>query len=318
MTNEMKYIYEIYRQQSFSKAAEKLFITQPALSLAVQRVETELGTPLFDRTHKPVRLTPAGELYIRAVREIAGIEDNLSTEIYDLVHLKSGKLVLGGTQYLSSYVFPPVVSYFALKYPAIHIEIVEDSSQQVLDALLEGKVDLTYSCSNLPADKFSTSFAFQDKILLAVPRQFVGIEALPFALSGNEIITNSGIAAARSPVPLSLFANTPFILLRPENNLYERSMQFFADAGFSPRISLVTNQLVTAYRMCCSGLGATFVSTFLLSGLNFQKLLFFKVDSPLAVRNFNLVTNCRCYTSNAMRAFIETFSEVYPSGHAPR
>ena len=68
MEQDMKYIYMIYKKQSISKAAEALYMTQPALSIAVSRVEDSLGTRLFNRDQKPLELTEAGELYINKVQ----------------------------------------------------------------------------------------------------------------------------------------------------------------------------------------------------------------------------------------------------------
>ncbi|WP_158408090.1 LysR family transcriptional regulator, partial [Fusobacterium nucleatum] len=65
MHNEMLYIYTIYKEGSFSKAAEKLYLTQSALSMAIQKIERELNTPLLDRSKRPVSLTLAGEIYIK-------------------------------------------------------------------------------------------------------------------------------------------------------------------------------------------------------------------------------------------------------------
>ena len=87
MTNEMKYIYELYKTKSFSIAAEKLFITQPALSICVQKVEKDLGMPIFYRNKKILSLTEAGEKYIQAIEHIDFIEKNMYDEINDLKNL---------------------------------------------------------------------------------------------------------------------------------------------------------------------------------------------------------------------------------------
>ena len=65
----MRYVYEIYRQKSFSKAAQALFITQPALSIAIGKLEASLGMPLFDRSTRPISLTPAGRIYLQTIEQ---------------------------------------------------------------------------------------------------------------------------------------------------------------------------------------------------------------------------------------------------------
>ena len=74
MLNEMKYVYEVYKEKSFSKAAKKLFISQPALSNMVRKAEKEMGAPIFDRSTIPLTVTKEGAYYIRTVEKILFLE----------------------------------------------------------------------------------------------------------------------------------------------------------------------------------------------------------------------------------------------------
>lgn len=104
MEQNMKYVYEVYKHGSFSKAAESLFITQPALSISIQRVENSIGMPLFDRSKKPLTLTEAGSLYIRKYQQIEHLEQELTQQLNDLSELNTGSLRIGGSHYFNSYV----------------------------------------------------------------------------------------------------------------------------------------------------------------------------------------------------------------------
>ena len=84
MQQEMKYIYQVYTDGSFSRAAEHLYLTQPALSIAVQKVEESIGMPLFDRSRRPLQLTAAGEIYIGTIKKIMGLEQDLDRQIQDI------------------------------------------------------------------------------------------------------------------------------------------------------------------------------------------------------------------------------------------
>ena len=86
----MQYIYQVYQAGSFTKAAEKLYLTQPALSMAVRQEEKNLGAALFDRSRRPLTLTQAGEAYIRAVEQLKYLESDLSRELEDLRDLNTG------------------------------------------------------------------------------------------------------------------------------------------------------------------------------------------------------------------------------------
>ena len=99
MFQGMEYVYEVYKEKSFSKAAANLFISQPSLSANVRRVEARIGYPVFDRSTKPLGLTECGEQYIRCVERIMNIEKDFSDFINDWGGLKTGTLILAAVTY---------------------------------------------------------------------------------------------------------------------------------------------------------------------------------------------------------------------------
>ena len=103
MFQNMDYIYEVYKEKSFSRAAKNLYLSQSSLSLTVKSAEKRIGMEIFDRSQNPIRLTEFGEHYIRAVEEIRGIESRLENYIYDTNHLKMGSISIGAGNFL-----PPI------------------------------------------------------------------------------------------------------------------------------------------------------------------------------------------------------------------
>ena len=114
MFQGMEYIYEVYKEKSFSKAAAALFISQPSLSANVKRVENRIGYPIFDRSTKPLQLTEVGKHYIQAVEKVMDIENNLENYLLDLGNLKTGTLNVGGSNFFSSWILPPLIADFSL------------------------------------------------------------------------------------------------------------------------------------------------------------------------------------------------------------
>ena len=145
MDQEMKYVDAVYRCGSFSRAAQELFLTQPALSIAVAKTEARLGMPLFDRTAKPLRLTAAGELYLTKYREIRNLERELEQQLNDLSSLRTGRLRIGGSHYFNSYVLPPVLARFTEKYPGVRLELTETGADRLLSLLYDQEIDLTFT-----------------------------------------------------------------------------------------------------------------------------------------------------------------------------
>mgnify|MGYP002539838949 FL=1 len=113
--NEWDYVYEVYKERSFSAAAKNLFVSQPALSTAVKKLEESLGITIFDRSGSPLSLTEAGKVYIAALEEIRAIDRRMREQLADLSALQSGHIVVGGENFVTSFVLPPIIK----KFPAM-------------------------------------------------------------------------------------------------------------------------------------------------------------------------------------------------------
>lgn len=310
MEQEMWYIYKIYQEKSFSKAAEKLFLTQSALSMAVQRVEQRLGQPIFDRSTRPLSLTDAGEIYLRAAREAWLLDRELETRLADLKNLETGTVTLGGTHYVNAYVLPDLLVEYAKRYPGIDVQLMEAGSSYLLEQLEQRQIELTFSCDAKATARFQHFPAFQDRILLAVP-----LDEPVNGLFHDRAMTAAQVAAGRHltptvrPVPLEQCAGLDFILLREGNNLRQRSMTMLEQAGVVPKIRMELSQMVTAYHLADAGLGATFVSDRLVRDMP-DRLRYYKLESPLATRFFSLLLANQSYVSRAAQAVIDLCAEL--------
>ena len=117
MNRNHECILAVYEAGSFSKAAEQLFVSQPALSLIVRKTEEEIGAMIFNRSYKPIRLTPAGEYYVEYIRKLAEAEQELTTRLNELREREDGTLFIGGSNFFCSYQLPEVFEKFKEKYP---------------------------------------------------------------------------------------------------------------------------------------------------------------------------------------------------------
>lgn len=302
---DMRYIMEIAQDGSFSKAAERLYMTQPALSIAVKRVESALGAEIFDRSRHPMELTEAGQVYLDAARRVRDLERELAAQVEDLRNLQTGTLHLGGTHYLNNYIMAPVLAGFAKKYPRVQLLVTEDSSAGLIDALKQNAVDLILSCDPELLQSFQHRPAFYDHILLAVHKEIpIDRDLENAALSASDIMAGKHTGSASRCVSLARFQELEFILLQSGNNLYDRSRAMFDQAEFAPKIKLTLAQMVTTYRFANNGLGAVFISDRLVRSPR-SNLRFFRLDSALTSRLFHFVLPERNYTSFATRTFME-------------
>ena len=312
MEQDMLYAYQVYLDGSFSAAADHLYMSQPALSLAIKRVEDTIGAELFDRSHRPLTLTEAGEAYIDTLRHIRYLEEDLSRRIEDLRGLQTGTLRLGGTHFLNCYLLAPILSSFARKYPGVRLELYEDSAVGLQDRLQKREMDLTFSCAPEIVERFEHKPAFYDHVLLAVHEDIPLPQAVSdLSLSAEDILKRKYREPDCPKADLQHFRDVDFILLQKGNNLYDRSNQMFREAGFTPRIKMTVAQMVTSYRLADNGLGAVFISDRLIRSRN-SRLRFFKINSDHVDRLFYFLLPKRDYTPFAVRSFMDFASVNIP------
>lgn len=309
MQQEWKYIYQIYQDGSFSKAAEHLYLTQPALSISIQKIEQSIGMPLFDRSQRPLALTAAGEIYINMIKKTLYLEQETEQQLADIKDLTTGYLCLGGSHYLNAYILPEILSEFSRTYPGVHLNLVEHSSAELARMLSERELDLTFNCNPRFQEGFKRYPAFLDHILLAVPKGNPINELVAHAaLSAADILNENHLTEECPSVSLKTFRDQEFILLTEGNNLYDRCIQLFLEASFEPKIKLKVSQLVTAWHLAEHQMALTFISDRLIT-VPESRLLYYKLDSDLTNRLFYMLLPNRDYISQATQAFIRFFSD---------
>ena len=298
MELEKKYIYQVYQCGSFSKAAEALFITQPALSIAIKKVEQEIGAAIFNRSQRPLTLTSIGELYLQHIKKEMLLEQQLKQQIDDIHGLKSGDLKIGGTHYMNAYL-----------YPNINITMAETSSDMLIEMLKNNELDFTFSCDEDVVQEFDSYPTFSDHILLAVPQAFaLSDKLLEESLSAIEVRHGIHLSEKCPSVDLQQFTDYSFIRIDAHVNLGMRTLKMFEEAEILPRIKVKVPQLVTAFQLAEHGIGATFISDKLVTG-NETSLRFFKLQSKQAERKYSLLLPHNVYVPNAVIEFIKLFRQ---------
>ncbi len=313
MFSNMEYVYAVYKHRSFSKAAESLFISQPSLSLTVKKVEQRVGSPLFDRSTSPVRLTECGEEYIRCAERIMDVQSGFENYLGALGALESGSLVLGASNFFTSYILPPVITQFKTKHPGLRVHLVEAGTADLERQLFDGGLDLVADNNELNPALYKKQFFFAERLLLALPRPLAGEALRPYALEIGDIVGGRHLQKGTPAPPLALFGQLPFLLLRRGNDTRTRADQLFAQQQLSPPVVLELDQLATAFHMAYRGLGATLASdTLVREILPDERLLYFKLTGPLAHRDNYFHYKHNKYLSRPMKAFLATANAAGP------
>lgn len=306
MFDGKEYVYAVYEEKSFSKAAQKLYITQPALSTAIKKVEKKIGSPIFDRSTSPIGLTPGGEVYIEAIEKLFALEQNTLNQLNNLNGLLAGKLAIGGTIFFTSFILPAQLAKFAQKYPQIKIELVEGTTTQLTEKLISEEVDLIIDNSEMDDKNYEKFYYGTERIILAVPREFeINEELSQYRLTREEIAAHRHSSEEVPALPLNLLKNTPFIFVKEENSIYKRGVKMCGRQNFTPNIILKPDQVVTAFNMAGKGVGATFLPDGLVENVPYDApLCYYKMDEDLSVRRVYFYKKRNKYLTKAMEEFI--------------
>ena len=306
-----KYVYEVYKERSFTKAAQNLYISQPSLSARIKKIEEIIGEPLFDRSTTPLQLTEVGKVYIEAAEEITQIEQRVENYINDLAGLKTGNLAVGASTLFAAYVVPSLITQFNQKFPDVHIQLIEGNTAELEEMLGSNALDFVIDNYHYDSILYNKELYCEENILLAVPKHFAVNEELGMYQLSYKNIKNKNYLSRKYPaVPLGRFADIPFIMLTQGNDTRTRGDRLCRNVGFKPNIVLEFNQQSTAYMASSTQLGATFISDILVSQLPaFENLVYYKLDGEEAKRKVFFYYKTHKYKTRVMEEFIRMMHE---------
>lgn len=314
MFKGMEYVYEVYKEKSFSKAAHNLYISQPALSATIKKIENKVGAPLFDRSTNPIQLTECGREYVKCMLKIMDLEAEFENYLSDMDELKTGNISIGGTNLYSSFVLPPIITSFTQKYPGVQINLVEADTSLLEQKLAGGMLDLVIDNYAFSSELYSCYPFATEHLILAVPQKSAANEqAKDYRLTWEEICQGKHLQEDTPCVPLQLFAEEPFLFLRSGNDTRLRADHICHQQNFSPRIILKLDQQATAFHLACYGMGCTFVSDTLVHHVRqSHEIYYYKLDPELSARNVNFYHKKGRYLTRALKEFLNincSFSE---------
>lgn len=177
----------VIAEGSFSRAGQKLYRSQPAISLAMQRLEAEFGASLIDRSCRPLQMTDAGREVAVHARRLLAQEHKMRVAIQELSDLRAGKLTIGANESTALYLLRHVVG-FREQHPGIHVELRRSLSSRIPDAVLEGSLEMG-AISYDPGDpRLQSIHLYQDRLTFVVSpaHRFAGRKSLTIGDLGEE------------------------------------------------------------------------------------------------------------------------------------
>ncbi len=243
-SRQLQYAIVLSDTKNFSTAAEKLNISQPALSKQIIALEKELGIKLFDRSTNPLSLTPAGEFFTEKAKELLFEEDVLLKTLEKYKSGEKGKLVIGAVPFRSSYMMPWLIKSVKNKFPGLQVVLSEYGLSVLEKGLLEGEYD--FAIMNLPVNnpEFETIPLEEDNLVLAVPQKYKNL-----------------VKTEKKGIIDDLFAlkGLPFVTVGKEQEMRKLFDALCMEAGFEPDIYAQVTGVLTAWEVVKSGVAATII-----------------------------------------------------------
>lgn len=301
---ELFYMKTIAKEKSISKAAAKLYISQPSLSQYVARVENALGEKIFIRTGNGLRLTYAGEKYMQAATSILTIYSDFKNEINGMSQLKSGRMTIGITYFLSMLILSDILSAFRRDHPAIEIFVIEKSTNELEKLLAAGEIDfaIMHIHKKLPinAEIREQCRLLEDPFVVVMSRQDPLAKTLPD--NGNDMPV----------IALNQLKDSRFIMVHKDQRIRQISDFILASADFSPKIGLTTRNCETARQLSVKGVG---ISLLPLSYINHfsdnRGAVICRLDNADAYWILSVMAQKNGYLSAASQEFVTMLRKAF-------
>lgn len=288
---QLEYFLAVCEELHFTRAAEKLGISQPSLSQQIRALEYEMGTPLFDRIGKKTSITKAGQILKKHSQNIFLEIEMCRTAFSELNGLQRGKLEIGALLTVVNYLLPTAVLEFHAHYPKVELSVLGMRTGDIREATLQNKLDLGILA--LPADDHEDLHfvpLYTEELALAVPAQH--------ELAGSSIVS------------LGVLETVPSILL--PDNFYLRKIidQSCSQLGFSPKPILEMSTMESIINMVKKDAGVTVLPKPYLEFLNLPEIHVVSLADPTPTRQIGVIYRKDKHICAATRTFIDKLTDM--------
>lgn len=298
----LQVFYTVARLLSFTKAAEELHMTQPAVTFQVRQLEEQFNTRLFDRTHNRISLTDAGKKVYESAERIFEIYSEMDNSVRELTGDISGVLILGASTTIAEYMLPVLLGDFKAKHPDVNVRLRVANTDGIVSQVENNEIDLgvveaPVTNKNLVVEECST-----DQLVVIVQ-------------PGHELATES-------KVPLKRLADYPFICREEGSGTREVMLERMHEAGMEPsdlQVSMELGSLEAIKGAVEAGMGISVISfATIQKELKLGTLVAIKTDPPIN-RPFSFVHQKQKFRMRAMDellSFARTYCKSYHANEA--
>ncbi|KLR72266.1 MULTISPECIES: LysR family transcriptional regulator [Geobacillus] len=293
--DQLLYVFvKVVEKGNFTKAAEELHMTQPAVSQHIQTLERLFDTKLLDRTNKYVKLNKAGEIVYHYAKEILGLYTRMNQLVDDLLNRAGGELSIGASYTYGEYVLPQMIAKLHQHYPLIKPTITIGNSNEIVEMVSSHQLDVGI-------------------IEMDIETKNVYIE--PFAKDQMVVVASVHHPyAQKESVQMDDLRNATWIVRETGSGTRKATDEFFLKHNFFPSSIMEFGSTQLIKEAVEAGLGLTFLSLWTIKKeLSFGTLTIIPIDDEPFFRHFSLVTSKTPFYTKAMEVFLTIVRTHQPS-----
>jgi DNA-binding transcriptional LysR family regulator len=286
----------VVRLKGFTRAAEELHLTQPAVSAQIAALEKELKVRLFDRIGKGAALTAAGEVVLDAAADILRHVEEMRQALDDLEGLRRGKLLLGASRVVGVYLLPEILGRFKKKYPQIDLTLRIDYARQIVEQIAARDLDLGIIGEGAPVtdERLVVKPFLKDDLVVIVPRRHAW--------------------AKRKAISLPELSQEPFIIPGKELATSGIILRLVEAAGIKLNVTLELGNIEATKKAVAAGLGISIMSRCaILEEVKANRLKALRLSGVPLQRNLSFIWRKGRRFSKVTETFLDFFSENIPA-----
>ena len=289
---QLRILKAVANEQSFTRAAEVLYVSQPSLSKQIKILENKLGIVLLNRENSTISLTEGGRVFLQYSERILALCEESCRALNDVKNGDRGNLTVGASQTIGTYLMPRVLALFAQNYPQINIKVQVDSTRIVAKNVLNREIDIAVVGGDIPEElkkNLHVENFVEDELILIVPKSH------PFALKKHKKINKADLyhlnfITLNSTSTIRKFIDNILIQNGIETRQFKIIMQLNSIEGIKTAVSL--------------GLGAAFVSSSAIEKeIKLKTVEIIAIENIRITRRLSIITNRQCYRSKALEFF---------------
>jgi LysR family hydrogen peroxide-inducible transcriptional activator len=266
--HQLRYFCAVVETGSFSRAAEHSHVSQPSLSQQILKLEAELGTRLFDRLGRSVRLTEVGKTFLPRARAVLRELEAARGDVFESKDSVSGQVTVGAIPTVAPYFLPPVLAAFSKRFPGSAVTVVEEITPVLLERLRAGTIDIAVLALPIRGHEFESVPLLTEPLFAALPKKHS--------------------LARRTAIALRDLRKEPFLLLRDGHCFRENAVAACNRARVSPQVVFESGQFSSLLGLVGAGVGVSLVPAMAVDRRS--QVRFVRISDPSATRTIGALT----------------------------